>query len=166
MNFAPLSDESRALKDGETVRVDLGCHINGYVAHAGTTIVVSADPTSKISGDVAEVIKGGWDTLQLAIRTLVFGKKNTDVTEMILKASEQYGLEPFPGTYSHKHNRHTLDENTIIMNKNMPDKREETYEFDKGDVFGLDVFVTKGTGKAVLSEVRTTVFKRALQNTF
>lgn len=166
MNYSPLNDESETLKEGQVVRVDLGCHINGYVAHAGTTIVVSADPASKVDGEVADLIKGAWDTLQLAIRTLVFGKKNLDVTEMILKGAQQYGLEPYEGTYSHKHKHHVLDENTIIMNKKIPERREEPYEFEKGDVFGLDVFVTNGIGKAVLSEKRTTVFKRQLENTF
>lgn len=52
------------------------------------------------------------------------------------------------------------------MNKHIPEKKCDKYEFAKGDVFGLDVYLCSGDGKAKLTELRTTVFKRALENTY
>jgi len=33
-------------------------------------------------------------------------------------------------------------------------------------VFGLDIYLSTGDGKCRLTEMRTTVFKRALENTY
>ena len=52
------------------------------------------------------------------------------------------------------------------MNKHMPERRAQKYEFAAGDVFGLDVYITTGEGKAKLSEVRTTVYRRAVENVY
>lgn len=52
------------------------------------------------------------------------------------------------------------------MNKFVPEKKQEKYEFQKGDVFGLDIYLATGDGKCRLTDMRTTVFKRALENTY
>ena len=39
-NFSPLKSESRILKEGDLVKVDLGVHIDGFIAIAGHSIVV------------------------------------------------------------------------------------------------------------------------------
>jgi len=48
--FSPMKDESVKLKEGDVAKIDLGCHLDGYLAQAATTIVVSADANSKVTG--------------------------------------------------------------------------------------------------------------------
>jgi methionine aminopeptidase len=55
-HYSPMKDDSSALKEGDIAKIDLGCHLDGYIAHAAHTIVVSADPNSKVTGKAADVV--------------------------------------------------------------------------------------------------------------
>jgi methionine aminopeptidase len=105
------------------VKLDLGCHLDGYFAHVGCTIIISSDPAKKHSGQIANLITAGYTALQAAIRKCVVGSTNDDVTRVIEKVAEQYGFSPIEGTYSHKHKKHTLDEKHVIMNKHVVEKK-------------------------------------------
>lgn len=163
INYSPLKDESTQLKNGDIVKVDLGAHIDGYFGHAGTTVIVGND--GKGDGEIADLIVGCHDALQGAIRTTLVGRTNVEVTEMIAKVASQYGFEPLEGSYSHKHRKHNIDEMDVILNKMMPESKT-TYTFQKGDVFGLDIYLALGDGKARVTEDRCTVFKRRLENNY
>jgi len=129
LHYSPLKDESSLLKEDDVVKIDLGCHLDGYFAHVGCTIVVSSDPAKKITGQTANLITAGHTALQAALRKVVVGATNDDVTKVIEKVAESYGFSPIEGTYSHKHKKHTLDEKHVIMNKFVPEKKQEKYEF-------------------------------------
>ncbi|CAF1496791.1 unnamed protein product, partial [Didymodactylos carnosus] len=50
-HFSPLiSDPDIILKDEDLVKVDLGCHIDGFVAVVAHTIVVGASKEKKVKG--------------------------------------------------------------------------------------------------------------------
>lgn len=163
LNYSPLKDESRPIAEGDVLKIDLGVHIGGYFGRVGTTILAG---NAKAEGDIANVIAAGHTCLQAAIRTTVEGKSNEDVTAVISQVAEEYGVTPLEAAYSHKHKKHFQDENDVIMNVKMPEKPTPKVEFEKGDVFGLDVYLCLGSGKARLAELRTTVFKRQLENTY
>lgn len=42
-HYSPMQDESTKLEEGDLAKIDLGCHLDGFVAQAAHTIVVSAD---------------------------------------------------------------------------------------------------------------------------
>lgn len=65
-HFSPMSDESVLLKEGDVAKIDLGCHLDGFVAQAAHTIVVSADPKSTVTGKKAEVILAAYNAMQAA----------------------------------------------------------------------------------------------------
>lgn len=54
----------------------------------------------------------------------------------------------------------------MIAQVNIPEEKVEKYEFAPGDVFGLDIIMSTGEGKARESEIRTTVFKRVIENQY
>lgn len=55
-HFSPLADESQLLVEGDIAKIDLGCHLDGFVATVAHTIIVSSDPNSKVEGKKAEVV--------------------------------------------------------------------------------------------------------------
>lgn len=55
-HYSPMKDESTVLVEGDLAKIDLGCHLDGFVAQAAHTIIVSADPNSKVTGKKAEVV--------------------------------------------------------------------------------------------------------------
>merc|ERR1719215_1168701 len=42
-HFSPLKGESKQLKKGDITKIDLACHIDGYIAAAAHTIVIGDD---------------------------------------------------------------------------------------------------------------------------
>ena len=60
-HYSPLSDESSSLAEGDVAKIDLGCHIDGYIAQAAHTIVVQSDPSKKVTGKKADVILAAYN---------------------------------------------------------------------------------------------------------
>lgn len=163
MNYSPLKEESVPLKTGDVVKLELGCHIDGYFGIAGTTVVCGQD---KVDGVKGNLVKATHTAFQAAFRTLVEGKTNEDVTAVVAKVAEQFGVVPLEGAYSSKHKKHAMDDVHLIMNKAIPEKRTEKYEFARGDVFGLEVILATGEGKPRMTDHRTTVFNRVVLNSY
>jgi methionine aminopeptidase len=69
-HFSPMADESATLAEGDLAKIDLGAHLDGFIAQAAHTIVVSADPASKVSGKKAEVILAAYNAMLAAQRTI------------------------------------------------------------------------------------------------
>ncbi len=65
-HYSPMKDDSSLLKEGDVAKIDLGCHLDGFVAQAAHTIVVSADPKSTVSGKKAEVILSAYNAFKAA----------------------------------------------------------------------------------------------------
>jgi methionine aminopeptidase len=65
-HYSPFGDESSQLVDGDLAKIDLGCHLDGFVAQAAHTIVVSADPKAKVTGKKAEVILAAYNAMRAA----------------------------------------------------------------------------------------------------
>jgi len=162
-HYSPLRSEPAELEDGDLVKIDLGVHIDGFIAVVAHTVIVSG---SVVEGRKADVTLAAYNALQAALRTIKPGATNYDVTEVIGKVTEAYKCQPVEGVLSHELKKHLLDGNTTIINKATYDQKVEEHEFQLLEVFGLDVIVSTGEGKTKETEFRTTVFKRAIENTY
>lgn len=160
-HYSPMADESQALKDGDLAKIDLGAHLDGFIAQAAHTIVVG-DQATKVTGKKADVILAAYNAMLAAQRTIKEQGTNTQVTQAIAKVAEAFGVNPLEGVLSHKTKKHLIDGNDVILNKETPDQRVEEFEFAAGDVIGLDIYISTGEGKPKESEFRTTVYKREL----
>ena len=165
-HFSPMADESVLLQEGDLAKIDLGSHLDGFIAQAAHTIVVSADPASKVTGKKADVILAAYNAMLAAQRIIKHQGTNSDVTEVIAKVAEAFGVNPLEGVISHKVKKHLIDGNDVIINKETPDQKVEEFEFAPGDVIGLDIYISTGEGKPKESEFRTTVFKRELDTQY
>lgn len=150
--FSPLKDESVKLSAGDIAKVDLGCHIDGFIAQAAHTVVVGGGKAngkinSKISGKQSDAVLAAHNALQAALRLFQAGNTNTQVTEAVTKIAESFNCNAVEGALSHKVKKHLIDGNDVIINRETPDQKVETYEFEAGDVFTIDVFVSSGEGK-------------------
>ncbi len=61
---------------------DLGAHIDGFVATAAHTLVVTADEESAVTGKAADVISAANTALEAAIRLIRPGKKISEVSSI------------------------------------------------------------------------------------
>ena len=160
-----MKEESSKLEEGDVAKVDLAAHIDGYIAISGHTVYVTANQEAKIQGRAADVMLAAHAAKEAALRTILPGNKNSQVSEVINKAAEEYKCRLVKGVFSHKLKKHVIDGNDVISSS-VGDTKTESYEFHIGDVFGLEIFVSSGQGKPKQSESRTTIFKRAVENTY
>ncbi|CAD6196786.1 unnamed protein product [Caenorhabditis auriculariae] len=161
--YSPLrSDPVLTLKNGQVVKVELGVHIDGFIATLAHTVVVGASKDNKVTGKLADLIKGTYDALEVAIRTLRVGNSNTEVTNVIDKVAAEYGVTPIENMVSHQLERNEISgEKQIIQNPGEKQKSEmEKVNIDKHEAYAIDVLFTTGKGKPKDIDVRTTVFKK------
>lgn len=157
-HFSPCPEDSTTLKNEDLVKIELGCHIDGYSANAATTIVIGG----KAKGKKADVIQAAQNAFQAAVKSIRVGSLNQEVTSKIQAVCDEYEVQPLQGVLSHKMKKHLNDGNEVIINKETPEQRVEDWEFAPGDIIGLDIYVTSGEGLAKEGDYRTTVFKREL----
>ena len=120
-HYSPMSDESSKLQEGDVAKIDLGCHLDGFVAQAATTIIVTADPAHKTVGKKADVILAAHNAFLAATRQIKEGSTNNSVTDVIAKVTADYEVNPVEGVLSHKLKRHLIDGNDVIINKETPE---------------------------------------------
>ncbi|KAJ1564315.1 Proliferation-associated protein 2G4 [Nowakowskiella sp. JEL0078] len=164
-HLSPLNSDpesSIVLKKGDIVRIELGAHIDGYIGQVATTIVIGASKEDPITGRKADVIQAAYLSIEAAIRLLKPGRTNWEITDAVQKVSEDFDCKPVEGMLSHQVLRNKLDgKKQIILSP--PDnirKEADTYEFEEGEAYTLDILVSSGDGKARTPETRTTVYKR------
>lgn len=163
-HFSPLkSDPDYAIKGGDLLKIDLGCHIDGFIAVTAHTIVVGASKDKKVDGRKADVILAAYNAAEAAVRLLKPGSNNYAVTDVINKIAESFKCKPVEGMLSYQLEKDVIDgTKRIIQNPTEMQKREgcEKCEFGVHEVYALDVLVSTGDGKPKPSEVRTTVYKK------
>jgi len=162
-HYSPLTSESTEIQEGDLLKIDLGCHIDGFIAVAAHTIVVGGAP---VTGRKADVMLAAWTAAEAALRLMQPGKKNTEVTDAIAKAASAYQCNAVEGVLSHQMKQHVIDGNNVIINKATVEQKVEEFEFQLNEVYGIDVVMSTGEGKPRDSEIRTTVFKRALERNY
>jgi len=162
-HFSPLKSENDVtLKDGDVVKVDMGAHVDGYIAVVAHTYVIGATKEKPVTGRVADVMLAAHYASEVASRLVKPTAINYSVTDAVQKVAESYGCKPIEGILSHQLHRDTIDgEKVIIQNPTENQKKETpTHTFEMYDVYAIDVIVSTGDGKGREEDARTTVFKK------
>lgn len=162
-HFSPLrSDPDIKLKDGDLIKVDLGAHIDGYIAVVAHSFIIGASKDNPVSGKKADVMWAAQQCAEAALRTVKPGNENYLVTDTIQKVSEEYGCKPIEGMLSHQLKRNVIDgEKAIIQNPNEVHRREhEKASIEVHEVYAVDILISSGEGKGREQDTRCTVYKK------
>lgn len=162
-HFSPVpSEQDYILKEGDLAKIDLGAHIDGFIAVVAHTIVVGADPVKKISGRKADAILAAHHASQAALRLLKPGNETYAITDAVQKVVEAYKCKPVEGMLSHQLKQFKIDcEKTIIQNPNDAQRKEhEKFELDKYEVYAMDVLVSTGEGVGKEIDTRVSIYKK------
>lgn len=165
-HYSPLDNESSELVDGDLVKIDIGVHIDGYIATTATTFVIGASAENPVTGKKAQVVRAAYEAFNAAVQKLIVRESNYAVTEAMSGIAEKYGCNLMEGNLSHQLKHHVIDGNQAIISKDTVDQHVEPFEFQLNEVYALDVMVSTGEGKPRASEMRSTVYKRALDTTY
>ncbi|KAG5837947.1 hypothetical protein ANANG_G00218510 [Anguilla anguilla] len=135
-HFSPLkSDPDYMLKEGDLVKVDLGVHVDGFIANVAHSFVVGATKETPVTGRKADVITAAHLCAEAALRLVKPGNQNTQVTEAWNKIAKSYKCTAIEGMLSHQLKQHVIDgEKTIIQNPTDQQRKDhEKAEFEARD---------------------------------
>ena len=168
-----IHTKQEPLKAGDTVKIDLGCHIDGYIAVAAHTVVVpeSADGTpAAVDPELGNVAVPAYNAMLVPSNTIRAGAKNTEVTEVVQRVASNYGVSPIATVRMHQMKRFVIDGvKEVALKEPTPEDIEEGEEkvpectFEQAEVYAIDVAMTTGDGKVRPGDLRTTAVKRNVE---
>jgi len=163
-HFSPLrTDPPITLKDGDVVKIDLGAHIDGFIAVTAHTVVVgTSKENGKVTGRKADVLLAAHFAAETALRLIRPEGENYAVTEAIQKVAESFNCKPVQGMLSHQLKQFRIDaEKSVILNPTEAQRKEvEKCEFELHEVYAVDVLISTGEGKGREVDSKTTVYKK------
>ena len=160
-HYSPLvSEDDVVIKEGDIVKIDMGVHVDGYIAVVAHTLVCGQ---TEVTGRKADVQLAAWTAAECAVRMFKAGAKNHEITAMIAKVAEAYKCSPVEGVLSHQMKKHVIDANKVIICKASEGQTVKDHKIEAGDVFGFDFVMSTGEGKPKALDNRTTVFKRNVE---
>ena len=134
---SPAHDKTK-LKRGDLVKVDIGVHVDGYIADTAITVLVGEDGNRKM-------IEVAQDALESGISIIKPGAEVGKIGEVIEKTITDKGLKPVSNLTGHSMDRWILHSGLSIPNI----KEENPHKIEEGDVLAIEPFVTDGVGRVV-----------------
>ena len=138
-HFTPKTDDHQVFKKGDLVKLDVGAHIDGYIADTAITIEVETDTYSslceasdKALGNVLAMIKPG-----VSLST---------VGGIVEKTISSYGFKPIENLTGHSLNRFILHSGLSIPNVPSMNLIKKPHV---DDVIAIEPFATNGSGRVV-----------------
>ena len=133
-NSPEISDDI-TLKDTDILKVDVGCHINGWVADTAYTI--SFDKEKQPLIDATE------KALNEALKLCIPDVKISDISAKIEETIKEAGFKPISNLSGHGLGQFVVHEEPSIPNISF----KSGATLPKGGAFALEPFATDGAGK-------------------
>merc|ERR1711936_1269165 len=159
-HFSPLvSEADQTLEEGDMVKIDMGAHIDGYIAVVAHTVVVGG---GVITGPQADALMAAHLCSEAALRLVKPGNETYEITETVSKIAEAFDCKPVEGMLSHQLEQNRIDgEKTIIQNPSEAQRKEhDKFEFSVHEVYAVDVLMTSGEGLGRERDAKITVYKK------
>ena len=138
-HYSPKHDDNKTLKKGDVVKLDIGTHIDGYIADTAITFEIE-------NNNYDEMIKASSDALDAAINHLKAGIALYEIGKTVQKTITDYGFKPIENLTGHSLQRYVLHAGMSI-----PNVSDEIYSGKPkaGDVLAIEPFATNGAGRVV-----------------
>ncbi len=141
----PLLDDSEVLHENSVIKVDLGVHVNGYIADTALTIIFD-ERYEKLGEAVKKALEKGLSKVKP-------GVKFSDAGRVVEKTIRKAGYKVIKNLTGH-----SLDRFIIHAGESIPNYRDpfSLGKFRKGRAYAMEPFGTDGKGwvKEVHSSVQ------------
>jgi curved DNA binding protein len=154
------------------IKIDLGVHVDGFIAVVAHTIVVGLDFSNAesiataLAGQRGNVISAAYVATEVATKLLKAGNTNQQVTAGIKQVTDAFNVRAISGTLMHQMKQFVVDGSKMILLRAEQDQRVDSCTFETAEVYAIDIAVSSGDGKPRESGHRTTVFKRAVERKY
>jgi methionyl aminopeptidase len=132
-HYSPPATDTTVIKEGDMVKVDIGAHLDGYIADTAFTVA---------TGEKAEMVQVVERALEAAISVIKPGIDVGEIGKVVEEVATAAGLKPIRNLTGHSLARWDLHAGITV-----PNVREETgQKLSPGDVLAIEPFVTDGAG--------------------
>jgi methionyl aminopeptidase len=145
---SPYGDET-VFEFGDMVKIDLGAHVEGFIADSAITVVIGTDDGPFKSGErtyttekQSRMIETANAALETAINTIRDGVELGKVGKAVQKTINSRGFLPVANLTGHSMDRWILHSGLSIPNI----KENNSHKIEEGDVLAIEPFVTDGVG--------------------
>ena len=134
---SPLGDTT-VVEDGSLVKVDIGVHVDGYIADTATTVCL--DPSLRGLVDAAEA------SLDAAIKAVRTGARSNDIGAIIERTIKARGAIPIRNLTGHRMARYVVHAGQSIPNVSAGNG----HTLREGEVYAIEPFSVPPTASGVV----------------
>jgi methionyl aminopeptidase len=138
-HFTPKENEVQLFQTGDIVKLDVGAHIDGYIADTAITIQVE-------SSSYESLITASEKALEHAIRLMKPNVSPSTIGGAVQETISSFGFRPIENLTGHSLNHYTLHAGLSIPNVSSVGF---TGKPKVGDVIAVEPFATNGSGKVI-----------------
>ncbi len=151
-HYAPPSDDERVIKEKDVVKVDLGVHIDGYIADTATT--VTYNPEFQLLLGATERALGS------AIAIVKKDPRTGEIGRAVNREAKDHGFKTISNLSGHTVDRYIVHAGKSIPNLFMPNLPA----LKRNEVFAVEPFLTLGNAAGyVIDSAQETIFSLASQ---
>jgi len=129
----PSSNDKRVF-GRDLVKLDIGAHIDGYIADTAVTIDL---------GSNKQIVKASQTALDAAIGIVKAGINTSEISEIIEKTITSFGFNPVVNLTGHGLEQYVQHAPPSILNK----KTETGVTLEEGQVIAIEPFTSNGAGR-------------------
>ncbi len=135
-HFCPLEDDTNVSQEGQLIKIDIGTHIDGYIADNAMTIEVGK------SKDHKDLIKAAQNALKAAVKLVEPGRTLGELGEAQFSEAEALGFTTVRNLCGH-----SIDQYKVHGGISIPafNNKEKT-ALKEGLQIAIEPFVTPGDG--------------------
>jgi methionyl aminopeptidase len=135
-HFTPRHDDSLLVfQKGDVVKLDVGSHIDGYIADTALTVEIGTN-------NYTDMIKASRHALEKGIETIKAGVDLVDVGKAIEETIASYGYRSIDNLTGHSLERYNLHSGISVPNVS----GRERGQISAGNVLAIEPFATNGAG--------------------
>jgi len=139
-HYSPKIGDEKVIPKGAVVKVDVGAHVDGYIADGAITIVLDER--------YSELARAALEGLKAAYRVLRPGVRLGEIGACIERSIRRLGYRPIANLSGHK-----VEQYRLHAGKSVPNVATFTLERVKeGEVYAIEPFSTNGRGLVVEGE--------------
>lgn len=134
-HYSPPEGDEAEVEEGDLVKVDIGAHIDGYIADTAVSIATD-EKGQKLVSAINRVLEN-------AIQAVKPGVNVGEIGAVIEKTAKEAGYKPIENLTGHSLARWSLHAGLTIPNV----EKDTEDELKEGDIIALEPFITDGAGE-------------------
>ncbi|MFC1648507.1 type II methionyl aminopeptidase [Nanoarchaeota archaeon] len=145
----PGPESTEACKEGDMIKLDIGVHIDGYIADSAVTVDL---------GDNKELVNASREALAAALKLVAPGVKVSELGAAIQEVIESYGFAPIRNLSGHGLNRFVVHDAPQVPNFNTG----SDIKLEEDQVIAVEPFASTGAG-IIYESSNPTLFNMSIE---